>query len=264
MKFAVNPRNVLNVNRVFGLSVEALRWVWWRFCGRAGLHHAAEGYLKPRQLPYPLLVRLRGSSDLDAFWQIFISDEYAPLRNLANVVSIIDLGANVGYSSSYLLNCFPLAHVLAVEPDYRNLEVCRRNLKPYGGRAEVLHGAVWSDCMQLAISQGTFGDGREWATKVEEPRVGVASELITAWDVHSLIKMSGKSIVDLLKIDIEGAELNIFNDKAAGWLVNVRNLCIELHGQEHEEVFFKALQSFSYELSRSGELVICSNLRKRS
>jgi hypothetical protein len=69
--------------------------------------------------------------------------------------------------------------------------------------------------------------------------------------------------VDLLKVDIERAELSVFWRSAASWLHKVRNICIELHGKDCEDVFFDALKDFDYELGRSGELTICRNLRPR-
>ena len=40
-----------------------------------------------------------------------------------------------------------------------------------------------------------------------------------------------------------------------------RNLVIELHDEECRRVFFQALSSYTYDLSESGELTICRNLR---
>jgi FkbM family methyltransferase len=218
--------------------------------------------VRPRQVFHPLLARLRGSSDMEAFEQIFICQEYSCLRELNEPSVVLDLGANVGYSAAYFLSVFPKARILAVEPDERNLTICKANLSPYGDRVLLLHGAVWSKPATLRVLKGTFGDGREWATQVgeliEEER---PSTSVQAWDVGSLIDMTGGSSVDLLKVDIERAELSVFGESAGSWLHRVRNICIELHGKDCEEVFFAALKDFDYELEHSGELTICRNLR---
>ncbi|HYW43535.1 MAG TPA: FkbM family methyltransferase [Bryobacteraceae bacterium] len=210
-----------------------------------------------------MIARLRGSSDVSAFRQIFVRDHYAGLRDLKNVSLVLDLGANVGFSSAYFLSCFPESRVVAVEPDERNVAVCRANLKPFGKRATVLHGAVWSDGTRLCLSTGTFGDEREWAMQVVPPADGSAGD-VQAWDMGSLIAMAGGGEVDLLKIDIERAELAVFDHRAKAWLPRIRNICIELHGRDCEEAFFRALSDFDYELQRSGELTICRNLRAKT
>ena len=206
--------------------------------------------------------RLRDSSDMRVFNQIFVFEEYATLRDLRDVLLVFDLGANVGFSSAYFLNCFPKSRVLAVEPDGRNLAVCGINLQAYGDRAWLLHGAAWGRRMRLSLSQGNFRDGREWATQVKKPHDTDVGD-IQAWDVASLIEMSGGTQVDLLKVDIECAELAVFDDIATRWLPKVRNICIELHNQECEDAFFHALADFDYELEHSGELTICRNLRAK-
>jgi FkbM family methyltransferase len=209
-------------------------------------------------------MRLRGSSDSAVFDQIFIDEEYSCLRDLEDVRVGLDLGANVGFSSAYFLSQFPNSRFIAVEPDDRNIAICRTNLRPYGGRVRLLHGAVWSKTTTLCLSKGAFGDGREWATTVHEATPEGELGSINAWDVSSLIEMAGGDMVDLLKIDIEGAELHVFGPEAQLWLPRVRNICIELHGKECSERFFSALARFDYDLSESGELTICRNLRPQT
>jgi FkbM family methyltransferase len=209
------------------------------------------------------MVRLRGSSDVNVFSQIFIHQEYSSLRSLKDVSLVLDLGANVGYFSAYLLSCFPNSRVVAVEPDERNVEVCNINLKPYGRRVLVLQGAVWSECTKLCLSKGTFGDGREWATQVVLPSEDNTGN-VQAWDVGTLIDLAGSAEADLLKVDIERAELAVFGETAKRWLPRVHNVCIELHGPECEEAFFNALTRFDYELGYSGDLTICKNIRAKT
>src|SRR5262249_26076768 len=157
----------LKLWRAMGLR-QGLGWHFLRLSVRLGRREPAFWHFKPRQALYVLTVRLGGSSDMSVAGQIFGKEEYECLKDLRNVSIIIDLGANVGYSSAYLLSCFPGSRVLAVEPDESNFEVCKKNLSPYGDRAILLHGAAWSYCTDLALARGTFHDGREWASQVQE------------------------------------------------------------------------------------------------
>lgn len=240
-----------------------LKWYLLRLGWKLGFRGPERWQVCPHPVLHDLTVRLRGSSDLNVFSQIFIDQEYSRLTTLDHVSLVLDLGANVGYSSAYFLGSFPEAHVVAVEPDSGNMEVCRINLMPYGDRVSLLHGAVWSESKMLSLSQGTYGDGREWATQVLQPIDGNAGN-VQAWDVGSLMDMTGHAEVDLLKVDIEGSELQVFGETAKAWLPRVRNLCIELHGADCEEVFSRTLAGFDYELWHEGELTICKNLRAKA
>jgi len=247
---------------------------WWRIVGarstiewylirlgqKLGLRGPDRWRVRPRQVRHALTARLRGSSDMDVFEQIFIGQEYLSLRSLKDVSLVLDLGANVGYSSAWFLNCFPNSRVVALEPDDRNVEISRVNLKPYGERAMLVHGAVWSESTSLKLWKGAFRDGREWATQVVQPLASSGGD-VQAWDVGSLIDMAGVGKADLLKVDIERAELAVFGETARTWLPRIRNICIELHGPDCEKVFFQALAGFDYSLEYSGELTICRNLR---
>jgi FkbM family methyltransferase len=176
---------------------------------------------------------------------------------------ILDLGANVGYSSAYFLSCFPTASIFAVEPDPANCEILRENLAQYGERATVLRGAVWSHDVKLKVSRGTYGDGREWATQVVARRNdNEDSEDVEGFSMPTLFCLAGTESVDLLKIDIEGSELEVFNVASRSWLPRVKNICIELHGDECRKALMTALDGFDYETSISGELTICRNLRR--
>lgn len=245
--------------RMAGLRA-TLCWLLCRLERAIGISSTKLLYLRSKRAQYTLATRLGNSSDIEVFRQIFVDEEYSSLRDLEDVRFILDLGANVGYSSSYFLSCFPDARIVAVEPDERNLEICCLNLKPYGERVRVLHGAVWDRRTKLCLSRGTFGDGREWATEVALPPCSCSGD-VQAWDICSLIDIAGCTKVDLLKIDIEGSELAVFSSGTKCWLPKVRNLCIELHGIKCQNAFFSALDGIDYELEYSGELTILRNMR---
>jgi hypothetical protein len=61
--------------------------------------------------------------------------------------------------------------------------------------------------------------------------------------------------VDLLKVDIEGAEKTVF--LSAPWLDLVKNIVIELHGDEERRVFLNAIDGRGYAVTECGELTVC-------
>ncbi len=215
--------------------------------------------VRPRFLKHPVKLRAR-SSDPFVFRQVMIENEYLPLKDL-RVATILDLGANIGLASAWFLNCFPDATVLAVEADADNCTACRDNLVAYGDRARVLHGAAWSSRAALTLLRRTCAADNF----VEEAGAAAAGQMqVQGWDLASLIEMSGFGQIDLLKIDIEGAEEVIFRAKVSSWLPRVRNLCIELHGQVCRDAFYGALTDYHFEHGQSGELDFCTNLRPKA
>jgi FkbM family methyltransferase len=207
--------------------------------------------------PHPVHARL-GSSDSLVLDQIFIQREYSTLDNLTPSPKVmIDCGANVGYSSVYFLNRYPDLKVILVEPDQTNVELCRRNLLPYADRARIIHAGVWSRPVGLVVT------GADWAARVREATPQETPD-VQSTDISSLISLTPDGEVDLLKVDIEWSEIVVFGDGADRWLPKVHNIAIELHETECETVFFKALESCSFECSRFGELTFCLNMRPRS
>jgi hypothetical protein len=124
-----------------------------------------------------------------------------------------------------------------------------------------LQGAVWSRVTRLALVAGKYRDGREWATQVAES-AEPDSARIEAYDMPHLIEMTPGNHIDILKIDIERSELELFGAAPADWLDSVGNIAIELHDQECVTVFNRALEGFSYSAVRSGELTIITGIRR--
>jgi FkbM family methyltransferase len=208
--------------------------------------------LYSRESGQPLLCRL-DTTDRLVFRQVFIKGSYDEIE-LAAPRFIIDGGANVGHSSAFLLTRFPTARVVAVEADDRNFELLARNIAPFGYRATAINAAIWSHRGALAVSRGTYLDGREWSTQVVEhgspdmPRVeGI--------DIGSLIKSCGMDRVDLLKLDVEGAELPIFKN-CQEWIGQVDVIAVELHDEACRDAFLGAIHSEAFEIFESGELTI--------
>jgi len=200
------------------------------------------------------------SSDIWTIRQIFIENEYKPLNDIKDVRTIIDLGANAGYSAVYFLNRYSKAKLIAVEPDPDNLAVCRKNLESFADRSMIIDSGIWSHRTGLKLVKHGFGN--EWSTQVQECRVDDQPDLM-AIDLRSIIEDSEFDQVDILKIDIEGTEKIIFAEGYQPWLDRVKNLAIEIHSDEDKAVFHQAMNEYSYDLTYCGELTICKNISRR-
>jgi FkbM family methyltransferase len=196
---------------------------------------------------------------LSVFHQIFIEREYRCLDDLVDPKLIVDLGANVGYSSCYFLSRFPGCTIIAVEPDPGNYTTLCRNVQLYEPRCRTLRAAVWPGQERLAFDSQTTSLGKEWGRKVTLSTDSSEALSVETISILDLLSMSGYDRISLLKVDIEGAEIELFKHSDL-WINRVENIVIELHGNEAEEIFARAIHGRSYKVSRCGELTVCRAL----
>ncbi len=180
-----------------------------------------ETKLKLKQLPHPIFLRC-GTSDFDTFDQVFKSKELN-FNSLMKkpVKSIIDAGANTGFTSIYLTMAYPEAKILAIEPENENFALLVKNTKPYPNITPV-HGALWPVRTKVNIQDNDKGN---WGFSVSESLPG---QEVNAFPVDELMQLHNMDQIDLFKIDIEGHEADLFNGNIE-WLKKVKAIAIELH-----------------------------------
>jgi FkbM family methyltransferase len=172
------------------------------------------------EFAYPLYFR-GGSSDLANFDQIFgLSELSLPLKRPP--ARVLDLGAYVGYAAVYLTQLFPDAEIICVEPSPANFNVLTLNTAAYP-RIRRRQGAVWSSSTKLAIGGHELGD---WGTHL---RAETKNSGIQAWSVEDILGAAGWDHADLIKCDIEGAEREVFADRAARWHQDALCVTVETH-----------------------------------
>lgn len=203
-------------------------------------------------LQHPVWAR-KVSSDFKVFDQIFAEREYRCLDRIAPPQLIVDCGANVGYSSAYFLSRYPKCTVVAIEPDPSNFALLSRNLEPYAARCHLLNAAVWWRKETLRFKTPNT-EGAEWACSVEPGMSGGSS--VSAITIPDVLEMVLNSRISVLKIDIEGAERDLFAHDPT-WLDAVDNIAIELHGDACRDAFLRAIQPRLFDISLCGELTCC-------
>ncbi|MGI8807518.1 MAG: FkbM family methyltransferase [Acidimicrobiales bacterium] len=128
--------------------------------------------------------------------------------------TVVDLGANIGLFTT--MAAVSGARVIAVEAQSGFLPAMRANLRRNGGedRAEIVQALVGAETGVLSTEENR----RSASAWGDEPdRMGMTE----------LLDRYGVTHVDLLKIDIEGSEFDLFRDD--GFLSGVRRLAMEVH-----------------------------------
>ncbi len=191
-------------------------------------------------MEHPVFIRI-GSTDLSVFKQVLVECHYDFKVPQAPKV-IIDGGANIGLSAVYFANRYPDALIVAVEPEESNFRVLEKNVAPYS-KIRPLKAAIWKEntSIQLVNPEG----GNHGFQTVEKTTAAPVAK-VEAQTVDGIMRGAGVDHVDILKLDIEGAELEVLQH-SAGWMDKVGVVMVELH--EHlrkgcEEAFRTATQDF--------------------
>ncbi len=155
--------------------------------------------------------------------EIYI-DECYKFKSSNQEPRVIDCGANIGLSVFYFKHLYPLAKILAFEADPGICGTLRANVASAAfSDVEVRNRAVW-----IADEPVEFRTEGGFSGRVTMPG-----------DVASVIRVDGARLrdllddpVDLLKVDIEGAENQVIAD-CADRLRNVSSLFLEYHSHQH-------------------------------
>ena len=137
---------------------------------------------------------------------------------------IFDCGANIGLSCIFFKRRFPEATIIAFEPAPGVFRVLAKNIESFGlTKVELRNEAVW-----VADSQAPFLDEGAYSGRLARADEIGAIEVKTV-RLRSLLEQH----VDLLKLDIEGAEENVLRD-CADRLINIDHLFVEYHCRARE------------------------------
>lgn len=177
--------------------------------------------LRVRGLAGPVTVRT-GGSDLAILDEVVLDGGYDFPMDPAPAI-ILDIGANIGLASLWFKRRYPQARIVAVEPDPESFALLRRNTAAVPGIA-CIQAAVCATDGFIGLERGGLNPS---AFHVRALRPG--EQGVEAISMPSLLERLGLAQVDLLKLDIEGAEKEVFEAPDLTWMERVRTLAVELH-----------------------------------
>jgi len=143
--------------------------------------------------------------------------------------AIIDAGANIGLASIYFANKFPESHIIAIEPEASNFEMLIRNVSPYPNVIPI-NAALWNRNEEINLVDPGLG---KWgfmtqSGNYEEASLGRVTHRVQGMTINKIMNDNHLERIDILKLDIEGAEREVFIDSSS-WINKVNALIVELH-----------------------------------
>jgi FkbM family methyltransferase len=202
-------------------------------------------------IPCDIRLRLK-DSDAQVFKQVFVDQQYA-VEYPSDVKIIIDAGANVGYATLWYSQKYPEARIIAIEPDpvtFRRLSQQCAEL----ANVELLNAALWHEDGWISLKRTNEAGApvKSWGTRTTEARGETR-----AVSVPSFLREFGIGRIDIFKIDIEGAELEVFSKGDLTWINQTRCFAVETHERfkagSHAAVMDALRHDF--DVSRRGENV---------
>jgi FkbM family methyltransferase len=207
---------------------QGLKW-YYETCGSRGLWAVACFRIcgRPRELAIAPLqsnheVHLRiDTSDFCAYRDVLIfrSKSYDPGIPGFSPNVIVDLGAHIGMASILFALQYPMARIIAVEPEPSNFATLIRNTAPYKTITPI-QAALWRQDGEVTL--GPSNAHPRGAFQIVD-----TGQRVRAITMDTLMRESGIDSIDLLKVDIEGAEIEVF--ESCPWISSVRVIAIELH-----------------------------------
>jgi len=193
----------------------------------------------PRKLKHPVRLRF-DTTDVLTYHDIIVKEDYSfGLPTTAKV--IVDAGANIGMVSIYYANKFPDARIFAVEAEHSNFEMLRKNVQPYRNITPI-RAALWHSEGHISVTQSPYEAFTHWGFTVN----GNDGD-VPAVTIPSLMRDYGLDYIDLLKVNIEASEKEVF--EKCDWQELVGSVVIELHDSFKagcSETVNRALEKFSH------------------
>ena len=163
-----------------------------------------------------------GTSDLVTYISILRDAQYDfPVPAQPSV--IVDAGANIGLASIWFARKCPNSRIFAIEPEPDNFAMLERNVGTYSSIVPI-RAALWNREGTVNIKPDpSCAKYHRWAWMTHEG----PGESVRAVTIPSLMSEHGLDHIDILKVDIEGAEKEVF--ESCDWISRISVLMIETH-----------------------------------
>jgi FkbM family methyltransferase len=170
-------------------------------------------------------------------------------QTLLPVRRLLDLGANIGLASLWFSVISPGVQTACVEPDPRNIQLLEANLSRNN-----LHASIFACAVDACSGQVEFGLNSHTgcssltSTGLHKHYQTVPVQVRT---VSEILDELGWDTVDLIKMDVEGAEHTIL-ESCSEWIERVGRIVLEIHPTTTPEAIAGMMHPFGFVIRRIG------------
>jgi FkbM family methyltransferase len=158
------------------------------------------------------------------FRSIFLDNEYY-FNSIKKNPYIIDCGSNIGMSILYFKLLYPESEIIGFEPDEKNLSTLELNVR----ENNLKNVTIYKKGVSNSKGKLKFFYGSDEPDSLVKSLVAGDDEKYLEIDTDLLSSYINKD-VDFLKLDIEGAELDVITDLIQnGKLGYVKEMIMEYH-----------------------------------
>ncbi len=179
--------------------------------------------------------------DLPIIYELYSRDVYH-LRNLSlpKEAVVFDVGAHIGSFPVAIHSIFPDAHITAFEPHPDNFFFLKKNAK-------------FASCINVAVTsyegEAHLGDHKA-PSSYALGDYGILVKTVTLDSYAAAV-----SRIDLLKVDVEGAEKDIFEHITPSVLAKTNRIMMEIHPPHDSDWFVKLFKRNGFVVSVENDIL---------
>ena len=157
---------------------------------------------------------------------------------------IFDIGANIGIESIRFRRLFPFAKIISIEANKENYEILEKNLNS-DKNILTLNIAVWNEKTKLKLKKFSLENSEEFSyEKFNNTKINEEQEIVDADTIKNICDNLSIPDIDILKIDVEGAENFIFDNSSDLWISKVKVIIIECPDKDFPFTTMKIFDTF--------------------
>ena len=198
------------------------------------------------------------------FWYGYYEKEVGDLlkKMLRPNDVFIDIGANIGYFSLLAATFSPSVKVISFEPVKDLFKKMTKNISINDSKKIMAINAAVGEMNEERELYLSAPDNLGMSSFQQPENYSGRREKVEVISIDDWFKTSGITKIDLIKLDIEGSELEILNSPDSPiWLSKCQMLVIEIHDRmtpgTSEALFKRMLEFTPFRVEVCGENLIC-------
>jgi len=188
-------------------------------------------FLKHKKIKHKIFYRNFG--DKGAISHLYIknykiNDSQAELK----IKNIIDGGSNIGIETIRFANYFPNAKIISIEANKSNFDILKKNTENYSN-ITCVHAALFNEEKKLYLNNNNNNksDNFNECFFLENKKLHT-SEVVQGIPLSKILLENKFENIDILKLDIEGAERYVFDESSIDWIDKVKVIIFECPDNE--------------------------------